>query len=131
VNGGARPAGQATNGTRNSVTNYEIDRTVKTVKSATGGLMRVSAAVVINDQFKVLVTAPDASDANAVKPLSPEQIEQFSAVVKEAIGFKADRGDSVKLISGAFNVEKIDALEIGSSALWWWPHWPCSSWYVP
>jgi flagellar M-ring protein FliF len=115
VNGGARPAGQASNGTRNSVTNYEIDRMVKTVKSATGGLMRVSAAVVINDQFKVLGTATDAADATKAKPLSPEQMEQFSAVVKEAIGFKADRGDSVKLISGAFNVDKIDAVEIP----WW------------
>jgi flagellar M-ring protein FliF len=115
VNGGARPAGQASNGTRNSVTNYEIDRTVKTVKSATGGLMRVSAAVVINDPVKVLGAATDAADASTVKPLSPEQMEQFSAVVKEAIGFKADRGDSVKLISGAFNVNKIDAVEIP----WW------------
>jgi flagellar M-ring protein FliF len=115
VNGGARPAGQASNGSRNSVTNYEIDRMVKTVKSATGGLMRVSAAVVINDPSKVLSTAPNAADANTPKPLSPEQMEQFSAVVKEAIGFKADRGDSVKLISGAFNVDKIDAVEIP----WW------------
>lgn len=115
VNGAARPSGQSSNGTRNSVTNYEIDRTVKTVKSATGALIRVSAAVVINDQFKVLRTASDTANAPAAKPLSPEQMEQFSAVVKESIGFKADRGDSVKLISGTFNVEKIDALEIP----WW------------
>jgi flagellar M-ring protein FliF len=115
VNGSARPMGQSNNGSRNSVTNYEIDRTVKTVKSATGALMRVSAAVVINDKFKVLSTASDATDASTAKPLSPEQMEQFSAVVKEAIGFKADRGDSVKLISGTFNVEKIEALEIP----WW------------
>ena len=115
VNGVARPNAQSSNGSRNSVTNYEIDRTVKTVKSATGALTRVSAAVVINDKFKVLSTASDTADAPAAKPLSPEQMEQFSAVVKEAIGFKADRGDSVKLISGTFNVQKIDAFEIP----WW------------
>lgn len=115
VNGVARPNAQSSNGSRNSVTNYEIDRTVKTVKSAPGALTRVSAAVVINDKFKVLSTASDTADAPAAKPLSPEQMEQFSAVVKEAIGFKADRGDSVKLISGTFNVQKIDAFEIP----WW------------
>ncbi|WP_228768287.1 flagellar basal-body MS-ring/collar protein FliF [Limnohabitans sp. DM1] len=115
VNGVARPNSQSSNGTRNSVTNYEIDRTVKTVKSATGALTRVSAAVVLNDKFKVLSTVSDAADAPAAKPLSPEQMDQFSAVVKEAIGFKADRGDSVKLISGTFNVEKFDAVEIP----WW------------
>ena len=115
VNGAARPNGQSSNGSRNSVTNYEIDRTVKTVKSATGALTRVSAAVVINDKFKVLRTASDTPDATAVKPLSPEQMEQFAAVVKEAIGFKAERGDSVKLISGTFKVETIEGVEIP----WW------------
>jgi flagellar M-ring protein FliF len=111
VNGGARPNGQSSNGSRNSVTNYEIDRTVKTVKSATGALTRVSAAVVINDKFNVLRTASYTTDAPAAKLLSPEQMEQFSAVVKEAIGFKAERGDSVKLISGTFKVEQIEAIE--------------------
>jgi flagellar M-ring protein FliF len=113
--GVSRTNAQAGNGSRNSVTNYEIDRTIKTVKSSTGALMRVSAAVVINDKFMVLGAAPDSADAKAAKTLSPEQMEQFTAVVREAIGFKADRGDSVKLISGAFNVEKIDAVEIP----WW------------
>jgi flagellar M-ring protein FliF len=115
ANNAARPNGQASNGRRDSVTNYEVDRTVKTVKASTGVLTRVSAAVVINDKFLVSNTASGTPDAEAPKPLSPEQMEQFSAVVREAIGFKADRGDSVKLISGAFNVEKIETVEIP----WW------------
>lgn len=113
--GVSRTNGQAGNGSRNSVTNYEIDRTIKTVKSSTGALMRVSAAVVINDKFMGPGAAPDSAEAKAAKTLTPEQMEQFTAVVREAIGFKADRGDSVKLISGAFNVEKIDTVEIP----WW------------
>ncbi len=115
ASGVSRTNGQAGNGSRNSVTNYEVDRTIKTVKSSTGALMRVSAAVVINDKFMVPGAAPDSAEAKAAKTLSPEQMEQFTAVVREAIGFKADRGDSVKLISGAFNVEKIDTVEIP----WW------------
>ena len=115
ASGVSRTNGQAGNGSRNSVTNYEIDRTIKTVKSSTGALMRVSAAVVINDKFMVPSAAPDSAEAKAAKTLTPEQMEQFTAVVREAIGFKADRGDSVKLISGAFNVEKIDTVEIP----WW------------
>ena len=115
ASGVSRTNGQAGNGSRNSVTNYEIDRTIKTVKSSTGALMRVSAAVVINDKFMVPGAAPDSAEAKAAKTLTPEQMEQFTAVVREAIGFKADRGDSVKLISGAFNVEKIDTVEIP----WW------------
>jgi flagellar M-ring protein FliF len=115
ASGVSRTNGQAGNGSRNSVTNYEIDRTIKTVKSSTGALMRVSAAVVINDKFMGPGAAPDSAEAKAAKTLTPEQMEQFTAVVREAIGFKADRGDSVKLISGAFNVEKIDTVEIP----WW------------
>jgi flagellar M-ring protein FliF len=47
--------------------------------------------------------------------LSPEEIEKLTALVKESIGFKQDRGDSVKVINAPFRVEPID-----TSTLPWW-----------
>ena len=60
VNGAAAPLAdrrpraaaprRAPPGKRESTINYEVDKTVKTVRSATGQIRRLSAAVVVNYQ---------------------------------------------------------------------------------
>ena len=100
----------AQNAKRESVINYEVDRTTRLVREATGVLKRVSAAVVINHQSK-------GEGANIVtKPLAPEQLEQMTALVRDAVGFQRDRGDSVNLMNAAFNVEKVPEVPVLS---WW------------
>jgi len=97
-------------GKRESVINYEVDRTTRVVREASGTLKRVSAAVVINHQAQ-------GEGANAVtKALSPEQLEQMTALVRDAVGFQRERGDSVNLMNAAFNVEKVPEVPV----LAWW-----------
>ena len=91
----ARPPGK-----RESTTNYEVDKTVKTVRSATGQIRRLSAAVVINYQ-----NMPDAAGKVNSTPLSAQQLEQMTALVRETIGFNKARGDSVNLMNTPFLVE--------------------------
>jgi flagellar M-ring protein FliF len=53
----------------------------------------------------------DAKGKTTVTPLSADEIEKMTALVREGIGFKADRGDSVKVINAPFKtvpVEKVD-----------------------
>lgn len=100
----------AISGKRESVINYEVDRTTRLVREATGVLKRVSAAVVINHQSK------GEGAAALTKPLAPEQLEQMTALVRDAVGFQRDRGDSVNLMNAAFNVEKVPELPV----LAWW-----------
>ncbi len=103
--GAGLPAGK-----RESVINYEVDRTTRVVREASGTLKRVSAAVVINHQAQ-------GEGANAVtKALSPEQLEQMTALVRDAVGFQRERGDSVNLMNAAFNVEKVPEVPV----LAWW-----------
>ena len=78
-------------GRRESTINYEVDKTVKTVRSATGQVRRLNAAVVIN--------------ASGATPLTAEQIEQMTALVRETIGFSKERGDSVSLMNTPFLVQ--------------------------
>jgi flagellar M-ring protein FliF len=47
--------------------------------------------------------------------LAPEDIEKLTALVKESIGFKADRGDSVKVVNAPFMVEPVNISEVP----WW------------
>jgi len=96
---GAPPAGGAANGVkRDAVTNYEVDKTVRVVRSATGNIRRLNAAVVVNH-----ASALDADGKPTHKALSPAQMEQINALVREAIGFNKDRGDSVNVVNAPFS----------------------------
>jgi flagellar M-ring protein FliF len=91
----ARPPGR-----RESVTNYEVDKTVKTVRGATGQVRRLSAAVVVN-----YASVGDAQGKVTPTALSAQQIEQMTALVRESIGYSKERGDSVNLMNAPFLVD--------------------------
>jgi len=104
---GAAGAGQRPPGKRESITNYEVDKTVKTTRGAAAQLRRLNAAVVLNFQ-----TVADAQGKTSAAALPPEQIEQITALVREAIGFNKERGDSVKLLNAPFQVDASSVVEL-------------------
>jgi flagellar M-ring protein FliF len=111
----AAGAGSGINGPskRESIINYEVDKTVRVVRGGTGVVKRLSAAVVLNHQ-----TTTDAKGKTTTTPLSPEQIEQMTALVRETIGFNKERGDSVNLMNAPFASESVEVVE---PALWQQP----------
>nr|WP_236599624.1 flagellar basal-body MS-ring/collar protein FliF [Ramlibacter alkalitolerans] len=84
---------------RDAVTNYEVDKTVKVVRNATGTIRRLSAAVLVNH------VAPAGADGKPGKAgaLPEAQMQQLNALVREAIGFSKERGDSVQVVNAAFS----------------------------
>jgi len=86
---------------RESVTNYEVDKTTQVTRNAVGAIKRVNAAVVIN---YTNAAGEDGKPAQAVA-FKPEQLEQMTALVRETIGFNKERGDSVNLMNTPFLVE--------------------------
>lgn len=117
INGAAAPLGVAGNGAtagssrRESVINYEVDKTVKVVREASGNVRRLSAAVVINHR-----SSTDRAGKETSLPIPQEQLDQMTALVRETIGFNPERGDSVNLMNAPFNVTKLPEGE----ALPWW-----------
>ncbi|WP_298927200.1 flagellar basal-body MS-ring/collar protein FliF [uncultured Ramlibacter sp.] len=82
---------------RDALTNYEVDKTVKVVRNATGTVRRLNVAVIINHATKV------GADGKAVtQALTAPQMEQINTLVREAIGFNKERGDSVNVINAPF-----------------------------
>jgi flagellar M-ring protein FliF len=97
------PGGAAGSNTRrDAVTNYEVDKTVRVTRNATGNVKRLNAAVVVNHR---VTTAPNGKTTTT--PLSNDEVEKLTALVQEAIGFSKDRGDSVKLINAPFKADAI------------------------
>jgi flagellar M-ring protein FliF len=97
-------AGAAGSGSnkREATTNYEVDKTVRVTRNATGTVKRLNAAVVVNHR-----SVTDAKGKTTSVPLTPEELEKLTTLVKESVGFNAERGDSVKVVNAPFQVEKI------------------------
>ena len=118
INGAAAPLGVASNADkagnqrRESVINYEVDKTVKVVREATGTVKRLTAAVVVNHRGG---TDPKSGKATSTA-IPPEQLEQMTALVRETIGFNKERGDSVNVVNAVFNVSKAPE----EVAVAWW-----------
>ncbi|HID81261.1 MAG TPA: flagellar basal body M-ring protein FliF [Chromatiales bacterium] len=95
------------NSSRQSTRNYELDKTITHMRQAPGSIKRVSAAVIVDDR----ITVNDKGETTRT-PLEPEEIEQFTAMAREAIGFDEQRGDSVVVFNRSFQpVEEIMPIE--------------------
>lgn len=92
------PSAAAAGVKRDAVTNYEVDKTVKVVRNATGTIRRLSAAVLVNH---MAVAGPNGKPG-AARPLSEAQMQQVNALVREALGFSTERGDSVQVVNAPF-----------------------------
>ena len=94
------------NGRREAETRYEVDKTVRVTRGATGVVRRLNAAVVVNHR-----SVTDAKGKTTTSPLSPEEIEKLTALVQQGIGFNAERGDSVRVINVPFHAEPVPPVE--------------------
>ena len=106
INGASAPLQAAqggsvgANGHREVVTNYEVDRTVRVTRNATGLVRHLNAAVVVNQKVTT-----DAKGKTTSTPLTQDEMDKLTALVEEAIGFDKTRGDSVKVINAPFKAE--------------------------
>jgi len=92
--GGSTTPGSAR---RESETRYEVDKTVRVTRGATGQVRRLNAAVVVNHRM-----GTDAKGKPTSEPLSAEELEKLTALVQQGIGFNKDRGDSVRVVNAPF-----------------------------
>ncbi|MET0519771.1 MAG: flagellar basal-body MS-ring/collar protein FliF, partial [Burkholderiaceae bacterium] len=114
INGASAPlqptqgggAGQ-NNYRREATTNYELDKTVRVVRNATGNVRRLNVAVVVNHR-----ASADPKNKGQMVPVPQEELDKLNALVKEAMGFDAERGDSLKVISAPFMQEKNEGAEL-------------------
>ncbi len=100
----AAQGGAATNAKRENIVNYEVDKVVSYTKEPVGGIKRLAVAVVVN-----LKSSVDAEGKTTQKPLTDDEKAQVTALIKEAVGFSQDRGDTINLTNSEFKqAEKVD-----------------------
>ncbi|HCR1907789.1 TPA: flagellar M-ring protein FliF [Enterobacter kobei] len=79
--------------------NYELDRTLTHTRQSPGGVERLSAAVVVN--YTV------GKDGKPVA-LNKEQMDQINTLVKQAMGFSTQRGDTLSVVNSPFSASDDD-----------------------
>ena len=92
---------------KDGTTNYELDRSIRHVQQGAGGVKRLSVAVVVNYRGTV-----DAKGKRTAQALSATELEQVNNLVKEAMGYSAERGDSVNVVNSPFASDTIEVVEL-------------------
>ena len=87
------PARTSTSTTRN----YEMDKTISHLQETPGSLRRLSVAVLLDYAENV---GEDGQVTRA--PLEQAQLDEIRTLVSEAIGFTADRGDTLSIMNAEF-----------------------------
>jgi flagellar M-ring protein FliF len=104
----AAPAGQAGAGAsvrKESTVNFELDKTIRHVKDPVGRVKRLSVAVVVN--YRAAIPGPEGEPGKPT-PLTAQELEQINNLVREAMGFSQERGDTVNVVNAAFTETKVD-----------------------
>lgn len=82
-------------------TNYELDRSIRHVQQGAGGVKRLSVAVVVNNR-----EGADTAGKPASQALTAAELDQIRNLVKEAMGFSQERGDSLNVVNSPFAQER-------------------------
>jgi len=79
--------------------NYELDRTISHVRLPVGSVRRLSVAVVLDDKLIV-----NDQGEQIRQPLTEEEIDRITRLVRDAVGYDARRGDTVSVINASFSI---------------------------
>lgn len=102
--------GETLSTSRRATRNYEIDRQLSRKKPSVGVLRRLSVAVLVDSSP---AAGADGGDAKQAAAPAAADVDRMTKLVKEAIGYDEQRGDTVSVITAAFHPEAEGAIPAG------------------
>ena len=121
----ANPAAPQPSVHKQQTTNYEVDRDVRHVHDAVGRILRLTAAVVVNDHMAPDSLSPSAKDDGKGKgkaapanqslrtitvPWSAADMQKFQALAEQAMGYNPQRGDKLNVVNVAFQQPEMEPI---------------------
>ena len=95
-----------------NVKNYEVSKKLSTTVGQIGKIKKVKTAVLVKNK---VVETPEGVVS---EPISDEDREKITSLVKEAVGFNEDREDTIVVTSGEF-IQEMDVI----SKKWYEESW--------
>ncbi|MDN5835921.1 MAG: flagellar M-ring protein FliF [Nitrosospira sp.] len=90
---------------KDATTNYEVDKTIQHLRKPVGGIKRLSVAVVVNHR-----KVTDEKGEVSMQPLADAERAQIMDLVKEAMGFNNERGDTLNVVNSPFTEMEREAV---------------------
>jgi flagellar M-ring protein FliF len=92
------PQAGSTEQKEGSITNYEFDKTMANIISTPGARKRITVSVAVDGTYKT-----DKEGARTYVPRTQEDLDKFTALVKNAVGFKPGSKDEVFVTNVQFD----------------------------
>lgn len=94
----------------NSITNYELNKTVEHFVSGSAKITRITVAALVNGKYENV-----DNEGEIIKkylPRNNEEKNEIAALIKQTIGFNLDRGDEVKVANLEFDHTEVDKAQM-------------------
>ncbi len=86
---------------KENTVNFEIDKTIRHTKGEVGAIKKLSVAVVVN--YRMLKDQKKPTS----KALTEQELGQINNLVREAMGYNKERGDTVNVVNAPFSGENL------------------------
>ncbi|MEH6466716.1 MAG: flagellar basal-body MS-ring/collar protein FliF, partial [Porticoccus sp.] len=93
--------------------NYEVDRNITHIQHQSAQVERLSSAVVVNYLQDI-----DEEGNPTQTPLTDNELEQVTLLVKQAMGFSSERGDEVQIVNSPFTEALGPVMEEETATFW-------------
>jgi flagellar M-ring protein FliF len=103
----------STSSHRENTVNYEVDKTIRHVKNEMGTIKRLSVAVVVNHRRTL-----DREGKAGFAPRTEAEMVQIADLVRQAMGFSKERGDTLNVVNTPFNLPEPDAAAVAAPSVW-------------
>jgi flagellar M-ring protein FliF len=97
---GPKNSAESSYSKRKQIAHYHVSRTDQHVLEPVGTVRRISVSVLVNE-IPVTVTGKTGTKT-VLKPRSAQEIQDFTKIVQNAIGYDPQRGDQVVVLSVPF-----------------------------
>ena len=87
----------------NSITNYEVNKTVEHIVESVGSVRRLSVAALVNGVPRTVER--DGQTVTEVTPRPQEEMDKLTELVRKAVGFNSERKDEISVTNLTFGVD--------------------------
>lgn len=85
-----------------TITNYELNKTSEHLIDAVGSIGRLSLAVLIDGTYSP-VENENGETTMVYQPRPQDELDRLAAIVKNSVGFDAQRNDQIEMVNLAFD----------------------------
>lgn len=117
--GGGSGTGQESSDKKETTTNFEISKTIRAIDQATGGIKRVTLAVIV-DHLSSWDKDPKGEPLLKQTPRTAEELKKIKDQVATAVGIQAKRGDELTVENMAFATLLVNPKEEAEAKKQFW-----------